>query len=264
MIFDRILAGFLLSAAIALVAWRVRALTLSGAVAATAVGTVSVMAGWRWAAMLILYFVVGVAFSRVGADAKSRRTSGVLAKGGPRDATQVLANGSVFALCALLMAFVAPARAPMLAAAALGALAASCADTLATEIGTLVGGAPRSVIGWRTVPPGTSGGITVAGTLALAAGSALVAVVARIMGLGEVIAAVALGGIAGAVADSALGALVQERRWCPACERATERAVHDCGSATTHAGGMRWLDNDAVNLLATIVGGAVAAALARA
>ena len=260
---SRLLAGLATSAAIALGARRAGALTGSGTLAAIAVGTTCVAAGWAWAALLILYFVVAAGWSRAGAEAKARLTSGVLAKGGERDATQVLANGGIFAVAALMASLSSPPLATLLAAAALGALAASSADTLATEVGTLLGGTPRSVIGWRAVPPGTSGGVTTAGTTAMIAGAALVAVAARAMGLTDSPGAVVAGGIAGAAIDSFAGALIQERRWCPACDLATERGIHDCGTATTRAGGLAWLDNDGVNLLATIAGAAVAAALSR-
>ena len=59
-----------------------------------------------------------------------------------------------------------------------------------------------------------------------------------------------------------LGASVQERRWCDACARATERRRHDCGTATRQVGGLAALDNDAVNLLATLAGAASATLLA--
>jgi len=256
------LLALLVALLISALALTAGALTTSGAIAATAVGASCILAGWGWAALLIVYFVVAIAFSRLGADAKARRTGGVVAKAGRRDAVQVVANGGVFALAAFLSTHAAGTLAIALAAAAVGALAASAADTLATEIGTLVGGEPRSVIGWRLVPTGTSGGVTAAGSLALIGGALLVALAAWRLGLTPHAIAAAVGGILGAVADSLLGALVQERRHCPRCDLATERRVHDCGTVTDLAGGLPWLDNDLVNLCATIVGAAVAATLA--
>ena len=94
------------------------------------------------------------------------------------------------------------------------------------------------------------------------AGALTVALVARWLNLTDALAAVALAGVAGALMDSLLGATLQERRWCDACSRATERAVHDCGAPTRRAGGLGALDNDAVNLAATVTGAAVAALLA--
>ena len=256
------LLALLVALLISALALAAGALTISGAIAATVVGALCILAGWDWAALLIVYFVVAIAFSKLGADAKAQRTGGVVAKAGRRDAVQVVANGAVFALAAFLSLLAAPALASGLAAAAVGALAASAADTLATEIGTLVGGEPRSVIGWRLVPTGTSGGVTTAGSLALIGGALVVALAARGLGLTPHTIAAAIGGILGAVADSLLGALVQERRHCPRCDLATERRVHDCGTATDLAGGLSWLDNDLVNLCATTVGAAVATALA--
>lgn len=246
---------------IAALALAAGALTMSGAVAAIVIGALCVLAGWGWAALLILYFVVAVAFSRLGAEVKASRTGGVVAKAGGRDAVQVLANGGVYALAAFLSVRLGAGVAPLLAAAAVGALAASAADTLATEIGTFVGAEPRSVIDWRVVPTGTSGGVSVAGSLAMLGGAILVALAASGMGLTSHAVAAVFGGIAGALADSLLGAVVQERRHCPHCDLATERRVHDCGTATELAGGIPWLDNDLVNLCATLVG-AVAAAVA--
>jgi uncharacterized protein (TIGR00297 family) len=156
-----------------------------------------------------------------------------------------------------------PAPAAALAAlAALGALAAATADTWATEIGVAADGAPRSLLTLRPVPPGTSGGVSAAGSLAMIVGALFIALVARELGLTRELIAVAAGGAAGAVADTLLGGTLQARRWCANCKRSTERMIHDCGEATTHAGGIPWLDNDVVNFAATLTGALVAPLLA--
>jgi uncharacterized membrane protein len=69
------------------------------------------------------------------------------------------------------------------------------------------------------------------------------------------------GAVAGALADSLLGASLQGLRWCPNCERACESEPHVCGANTTALRGLSWFGNDAVNLSATLVGAAVAFAL---
>ena len=67
-----------------------------------------------------------------------------------------------------------------------GAIAAATADTWSTEIGTVLGGTPRHLITTgREVPPGTSGGVTIAGTLSGLTGSVLAARVACMHGLGD-------------------------------------------------------------------------------
>ena len=240
----------------ALLAWRARSLSRSGAAAATVVGAIAVGAGWGWGALLVLYFALSSALSRVGAAAKARRTGDVVEKGGARDAMQVLANGLPFTLAAV-GAMVAPD--PRWALAGAGGLAASAADTWATEVGTLVGGTPRSVRGWRPVHPGTSGAVSLAGSLAAVAGALAIALVARLLGWpAAVLPAAVAGGVAGAWVDTLLGATVQARRHCARCGRLTERNVHGCGAETRPAGGLPWLDNDLVNLLASALGAAVA------
>ena len=196
---------------------RARSLTASGAVAAALIGTIAVAAGWDWALLLIIYFTTSSVLTRLGADRKSRRTASVVAKSGPRDARQVFVNGGVFTAAALL-ALLSPHPTFLWRAAAAGALAASAADSWATEIGTWLGGTPRSAWNWRRVAPGTSGGMTTAGTVAMVGGAIVVAVVVYALkwGRGHAIAAM-LGGLSGAVADTVIGATLQERRRCLGC-----------------------------------------------
>ena len=103
----------------------------------------------------------------------------------------------------------------------------------------------------------------VAGTGAAAAGALFVAALAAAGGRADILLPVAVAGFGGAMADSLIGATVQARRWCERCRTETERMVHDCLERTSPLRGVAWLDNDLVNLAATIVGGLLAAVLAR-
>ena len=259
----RATAGLLAASCIALAARRAGMLSTSGACAAVVVGTVAVAAGWRWGALLIVYFVVASLLSRAGAGEKSRRTGGIVAKGGARDATQVLATGGICAVGALgSVAGASPALRSLAALAAGGALAAASADTWATEIGTLLGGAPRALLTGRPAPPGTSGAVSALGTAAMVAGASFTAAVAHLLGITSAPLTVTLAGCIGALMDTVIGATLQERRWCDHCDRATERPVHDCGRETRRTAGLAGVDNDVVNLLATLAGAATAALLA--
>lgn len=245
-------AAAALAVLIATLAHRAGALSRSGAVAAMVVGTIATSAGWSWASILIAYFVTASVMSRFRAGEKEARTGGEVEKGGTRDAAQVAANGAVFAGAALLFSTGPSALWQAVGAAA---LAASAADTWATEIGTLATPAPRSILDGRVVPAGTSGGVTVLGFLAGLAGAAFIATAVMLVGWPRETALSALiGGVSGCVLDSLLGATLQERRWCSACQSATERRVHRCGIQTERRGGLAWLDNDAVNALATLGG----------
>lgn len=249
-----------LAGAVALAAHRAGSLTRSGAAAATLAGALATAAGWGWAALLIAFFVSTSALSRAGAATTEERTGDVIAKPGARDWRQVAANGGVFLVAA--SAWLGGGGAWTLALGA-GALAAAAADSWATEIGTLAGGAPRSILTLQPVPAGTSGGVSAAGTAALVAGAAFIAAAAWALGWPRDVAiAAAIGGAGGAMADSLIGATVQARRWCPACRTSTEQRRHRCGTPTERAGGVGWIDNDAVNLACTLAGGLLAVAAA--
>lgn len=201
-----------------------------------AVGT-----GWGGLALLAVFFV-----------SSSLLTPG----GGRREPIQVAANGVVAAVAALLA--LAHSAATLAFA---GALAAAAADTWSTEIGGRSRRPPRLITSGRTVPPGTSGGVTLLGTAGGALGASLIAASALLVGVAPAgaVAWVAAGGVAGGVADSLLGATLQVRYRC-GCGFVGEQARHGCGKSGTVVSGVRGITNDAVNLIATLVGAAVASA----
>lgn len=261
---ERALLGAIVAALITAFARRLQALDESGQWAAFACGILASAAGWPWAALLVGYFVLATAVTKLGEAEKQRRTEHSVPQVNMRNAFQVAANGGVF----VLLAVRAGAHPDGLAGlAAAGALAAASADTWATEIGTLWGGHPRSILSGRRVATGMSGGLTLVGTLAGAFGAVLVgsggAALHGMPAFGRVAAVVAIGGFAGCLADSLLGATVQARRWCEHCREWTERRVHPCSYRTVHAAGYRWISNDVVNLGATVIGAAAAVAAGR-
>lgn len=253
----RVLVGFIIAGAISLAARRTRSLSRGGAATATVLGTLAMAAGFSWGALLITYFVASTALSHLRRAHKEARTAGVVAKGGERDAVQVLANGAIFGAAAA--AFLVRPNVRWFALAA-GSLAASAADTWATEIGTLSQSDPRSILTGRRVPIGTSGGVSLIGTLAMLVGAVFIGAVTLLLGWTlEVGFRVAIGGVFGAIVDSVIGATLQSRRWCDTCTRETERLTHDCGAETRALRGLRWMDNDLVNFLSAAAGGLLAA-----
>jgi len=231
----------LAAGAVALLAWRARSLTAGGAAAGWLVGTL-VLAGTGWAggAVLAAFFVSGSAVSR----------------GGRRDERQVAANGGPAALGALL-GLHDPALGLWIVT---GSLAGAAADTWATGIGARSRTAPRLLLLGRRVLAGTSGGMTPLGCAGAAAGSLLVAATGAAAGSAPALLPLGtLVGFTGMLADSVLGSAWQARFHCPACGEPSEWRVHRrCGSRTRLEGGVRWLDNDGVNLAATALAGALA------
>lgn len=259
---ERALIGALVAALITALARRLGMLSESGQWGAMACGVTAAMAGWAWAWLLIAYFAAGSGVTALGAARKAERTMATVPQVSARTALQVLANGVVFTALAFKAGGASDSR---WALAAVGALAAASADTWATEIGTLWGGTPRSIVHWKAVAPGMSGGVTLIGTAGAVAGAALVALLAAALFAkplaGPFALAAAGGGVAGAIVDSLLGGTLQSRRWCDHCKAWTERRVHSCSYRTVHAAGLRWLSNDTVNGAATVVGAAGALAL---
>ena len=160
---------------IAALAYRRGALSFSGAMSATIVGTlIFAVGGLAWAMLLVAFFVTSSALSRYQARAKAPLAE-KFQKGHRRDLGQVLANGGWGALLAMAYAF---APQPMLFVAYVGAMATVNADTWATELGVLSKTAPRLITNWRVVAVGTSGGITSLGTLVAFCGALLIGALA--------------------------------------------------------------------------------------
>lgn len=232
------------------------------------VGTSALAASWGWGLYLVLWFSSASVLSRIGRARKAARVAGIVEKGNQRDAWQVLANGGVFLLCALLVICwpaLTTSAASVIATAGAAALAAAGADTWSTEIGTWIGAQPWSLRTRSRVPTGTSGAVTIPGSLAGATGAlalALLACLCLVIDRSAVVP-VTLGGIAGAWMDTLIGAWWQSRRWCAICQQDTEQTVHDCGARTEGQGGLGRLDNDGVNLFCTIAGALTAMLLSR-
>lgn len=253
-------------------AWRVGFLDLSGALAAgvlawgvLGLGPLAV-GGWGWAAAGLTFFFTSSVLSKLGRRRK-RDAEARAAKGSRRDAGQVAANGGVAGVLLALTVFVPARWQGVLFLGYLGAFAAAAADTWGTEVGTWVGGATRDVLRWRPVPPGESGGVSLAGSLGALAGALVVATVAvpflsETVTLGRAVATLAAvggAGVVGAWADSVLGATVQARFVLPDGTR-TERPETD-GTPLPLASGWRPMTNDRVNLACTLVGATVGLAL---
>ena len=182
-------------------------------------------------------------------------------KGGQRDWGQVLANGGLGAILALGYYLWHQPEWMWLAFA--GAMAAVNADTWSTELGVLSPVLPRLITTGKRVERGTSGGITLTGTLAATGGAALIGLAAIIFApssnwlthLGMII----LAGLLGSLFNSMLGATIQAIYWCPNCKKETERhPLHTCGTSTEQVRGWTWVNNDLVNFACSLMGAILA------
>lgn len=254
----RLVSGSVAACGMAAFAYQLQALTMSGAIAATIVGTLIVTAaGWWPGLILVVFFTTSSALSMYSS---SRSASSEQVRGKRRDAVQVLANGGVPALCAVASVLVDD-PVPWLVAM-VSATAGAAADTWATEIGRFSRVRPRLITSLRAVPPGTSGAITAIGTGGSLAGSLSIALAAAsgtvlgwdVPGISAraLLFIVAVAGFTGSILDSVLGATVQAVYRCPACGQTLEFPLHRCGNRTVLIRGLHWMSNDTVNLAAIL------------
>lgn len=270
----QILGGLLLSGLVGWAAYQRRSLTRNGVVGAVITGTlVFGFGGWAWGLLLIAFFVSSSTLSHYR-EMEKMDLAEKFAKGYQRDIGQALANGGWGAVLAVAHAFTPHSL--LLWAAFVGAIASVTADTWATELGVLSRGQPRLITTGEPVPVGTSGGVSVLGTAATVTGGFFIGLVTFLL---QELASVArgkpltwidlwiivvgiVGGLAGSLFDSLMGATVQGIYYCDCCAKETEKTRHGCGHVTRLVQGYHWLSNDMVNLFSSVVGSVVAAVAA--
>jgi uncharacterized protein (TIGR00297 family) len=260
----QILIGFFFSGLIGILAWRVQALSRSGAVAATLTGgLIFGLGGIPWAALLLTFFISSSVLSRLFASQKDK-LSEKFSKGSQRDWAQVMANGGLGALLAIVFGFCPEALWTIIAFT--GAMAAVNADTWATELGVFSPTQPKLIINGQPVEKGASGGITLLGYAAALGAALLVGGIAALFYQDAntliTLAVAGLAGLAGSTVDSILGATVQAIYYCHNCQKETERhPLHTCGTETKRSRGWKWLNNDWVNFAGSLTGAVSAVGL---
>jgi uncharacterized protein (TIGR00297 family) len=262
--YQQILIGFVLAILIAIIAWRAGTLSKSGAWAAVLTGGfIFGLGGLAWAILLLTFFVSSSALSRAFGKRKASLAE-KFSKGSRRDWGQVMANGGLGAFLAL--AYMLKQEPEWIWVAYAGAMAAVNADTWSTELGVLSKIPPRMITTGKQVERGTSGGISLFGILAALGGAALIGIVTVLFSPDTTwwryLVTIILGGLAGSLFDSLLGATVQAIYWCPTCEKETERhPIHTCGSTTRQIRGWSSINNDSVNFACSVMGALISAGL---
>jgi uncharacterized protein (TIGR00297 family) len=211
----------------------VRGVSFGGAIAGAAVCFLLYLgAGVGAFVALVSVFALTWICTRFGYRRKEKL--GTAEKVNGRTALQVLANLAVAASCAELSALTARKAVFLLAVSA--ALSEAAADTVSSEVGQARSAKARLITTWEEVAAGTDGGVSWAGTMAGIAAAAVVSAVSAVTGLIPLrwLGISLLSAIAGMIADSFLGALLERRKL---------------------------LNNDAVNFLGTLIAAATASLL---
>ena len=117
----------------------------------------------------------------------------------------------------------------------IGSIATATADTMASEVGVTT--TPRLITTFKKVPPGTDGGVSIPGTAAGIIGAGIIGISAYILGSDPVktLEIAVISGTIGCFVDSILGAVLERKKY---------------------------LNNEHVNLIATVCGAFIGIILA--
>ena len=188
----------------------------------------------------------------------SKKEDTIGKKGATRDAKQLLANSLPLASCALLAYFnVLNLNWTLLMSTI---IAATTADTWASEIGLLSKSRPYNLVNFKKVAPGLSGGVSLLESLAAVGGSLLISATYALgtwlftpqSFTGAFLLIPLLLGVGGMLIDSLLGATLQSKYQCQVCGKITEQENHHQKPCRLISG-YRFIDNDVVNLISGYV-----------
>ncbi len=244
--------------------WRTRVLDAAGGAVAVMLGAIVYLTIGRGGALLLVTFLaVSAAFTRVGYERK-RSIGAAELKGGMRGWRNVVGNGGVAGIAAVMSALDASNH-HLYLYAFIGSVSAVFADTMATEVGLLSRGKVRRIIGFKEARPGEPGGVTVLGYVGVLTAAALSYAVSLLfftnpLDPGKLLMAVSLSSLIGATADSVAGQLLQALHRCRVCGAITELPTH-CGEPAELVKGIKGFDNQAVNAVCALTGAVVAAAV---
>lgn len=237
------------------------------------------LTGWGLVGALVIDLVVSLAFGNLGfvvlmaffvgalavdkIKKRRKREDTITKKEGTRDLVQVVANGLVPLVMALL--YIATLN-PAFLVGYVAALAEAFADTVASGLG-VYSKTTFDLFKMKRCECGLSGGMSVIGTMSSFFASIIIALIPFAFGiyganLWPVVIA-ALSAFAGVIFDSFLGSILQIKYKCTVCGALTEREQH-CNRPTARHSGFAFFDNDVVNLLSGVFAATLAAALTAA
>ena len=249
-----LLLGAALGLIICLLSYKARFLTLSGAIAAFVLAVIVFgFGGLKWSVPLLVFFFSSSLLSKIRKKINPEMEL-YFDKTGNRDYMQVISNGGLGGVL-ILVNLISPNE--MLYLIYLSIFASACADTWATEIGTLRKTNTYNILSLKKIDQGVSGGISVSGSLGALLGAAVISFSSFTwMPVPKLVLffVVMICGFCGSFIDSLLGASVQLRYKCTVCGKFTERTIH-CGHDAGYFKGIKWVSNDVVNLVSGLAGG---------
>ncbi len=231
--FERLAVDAAIVAGFGVGAYKMGALDWKGTLAASLLGLAVLELGGLYPFLALLTFaLLGALATKYRYDEKRERKV-AQSNNGVRSWGNVLGNGLP------VLIFLIIERLSMLDvfwAATFSAIATVNGDTLASELGKVLGKSPRLITNLKPAKPGTNGAVSIEGELFALLGSIVIALFALPLTelKAQMFLAVTLGGFIGANLDSLIGATLENKRL---------------------------IDNNATNFLAGLFGGLIGAGI---
>ena len=196
-----------INALLAIAGYFTRSVDVSGAIGGWILGAILIVfGGWNLYVLLLAFFVIGTATTKLGYRRKAKLGL-AQEKGGRRGFSHAFSNVGIAAMLAIVSSMSMNSYRFWLAAAA--ALATAAADTTASEIGQLIGRRTFLPLSLRRVPVGTEGAISIEGTLAgLVAGFVVALLASREP---RIVALITLSAFLGSYLESLVGSWNRNR-----------------------------------------------------
>ncbi|NWF90635.1 MAG: DUF92 domain-containing protein [Ignavibacteriaceae bacterium] len=236
---------------ISVIAFRLKFLSFRGSLAAFFFGAIIYfVGGLKWSVPILFFFFLSSFVTHLRRKIYTNSTV-LLFESERRNGNQVLANGVFPILLILAYNFY---HKELLYLCYVSAIAGVFADTMATEIGSLSKFKTYDIVNLKQVVPGTSGGISIYGILGGLLASVLLAlIVSPWLSNEKYFIIVIVSGFFANLVDSILGSTLQAKYKCVVCLQYTEKNLH-CNQNAKHVKGLKYLNNDGVNLITSVTG----------
>ena len=193
--------------------------------------------GWQGYAVVMFYFLVGSAVTKIGMAEKE--AAGIAEKrSGMRGPENVWGSALTATICALMTVLVNSPFQELLILGYVASFATKLSDTSASEVGKAYGKSTFLITTFKPVPRGTEGAISLEGTVAGIIASIAIAIIGYLVGMINLVGIVycILAAFIATNIESLIGATLQER-W-------------------------QFLTNEVVNFINTTIGAIIAIVIA--
>jgi uncharacterized protein (TIGR00297 family) len=212
---ENLLMVLVLCAALSVISYRLKLLTVSGSVASFAIGMVIGLFGSiNWLIVLIAFALMGFAVTRYRLELKTRKGLQE-GKKGERTYRNVLANGLIPACVAVLAWTFSAQNGTAASLVYLTAVSVAASDTIASELGVL-SSRTRLITSFQPVATGTDGGVSTYGTAWAFVGALVASLVGWLVILNShpmnfTVLVPVIFGFIGCNVDSVIGATLERR-----------------------------------------------------